>query len=392
MRAALKSFFRTARDVGWSIARAVHARLYERLPIEDDLVVFDNFNGRGYGCNPKYIAEALAGSGLRLVWLAKERTGEYPDYIDVVRFDSPAAWKALATARVRVTNVRNYKGIPKKKGQYFIQTWHSMLGFKASERSAERMLDKDYIKQAKIDGRDTDLMIANNAVDELEIRQDFWYGGPVMRAGLPRLAPIVRPSDSRRRYVRKALDIQDGAKVLLYAPTFRDYDMGYCPSFDPGPVLAALESWAGQRFSCVVRLHPNMVGVSIPDSACSVIDASTWPDSQDVLSIADVLVTDYSSIAFESLAAELPVFLYVPDLELYESQSRNLTLLPSESPFPSCKSMEELVLAVESHNEDEMRERYAAYRKKVQLIEDGMGDKAVALKILEVCLAELHGH
>ena len=29
------------------------------LPVKKNKVVFDNFSGRGYGCNPKYIAQAL---------------------------------------------------------------------------------------------------------------------------------------------------------------------------------------------------------------------------------------------------------------------------------------------------------------------------------------------
>ena len=57
----------------------------------------------------------------------------------------------LATAKVIITNYRMTTGFRKRKGQYYIQTWHSSLRLKRVEMDALESLHPAYIKQAKQD-------------------------------------------------------------------------------------------------------------------------------------------------------------------------------------------------------------------------------------------------
>ncbi len=45
--------------VTWPLTRRFLAK-YGALPVKPDKIVIDNYMGQGYGCNPKYVAEALA--------------------------------------------------------------------------------------------------------------------------------------------------------------------------------------------------------------------------------------------------------------------------------------------------------------------------------------------
>lgn len=54
------------------IALPVLKKLFRILPISRNKIVFDNFCGKGYGENPKYIAEAILDSKVKdidLIWL-----------------------------------------------------------------------------------------------------------------------------------------------------------------------------------------------------------------------------------------------------------------------------------------------------------------------------------
>ena len=54
------------------IALPVLKKLFRILPISRNKIVFDNFCGKGYGGNPKYIAEAILDSKVKdidLIWL-----------------------------------------------------------------------------------------------------------------------------------------------------------------------------------------------------------------------------------------------------------------------------------------------------------------------------------
>ena len=125
--------------------------LLKKCKIKSDKIVFINFNGKGYGCNPKYIAEGLLQNDKKIdmVWLVNSFHWKIPLEIRKVKFSSIKAMYELATAKVIVTNVKNDLRFKKKDGQYIIQTWHGSYSPKYLEKEAEENLSKQYIKESK---------------------------------------------------------------------------------------------------------------------------------------------------------------------------------------------------------------------------------------------------
>lgn len=120
---------------------AYYKKFCANIAIEDNKIVIDNFNGGSYGCNPKYITEELLkrDKNYDIVWLVKSvkneiEKGYFPAGIRLVGYGTKQALKELASAKLWIDNQRkNYfikKGLTKKEGQYFIQTWHGSLGIK----------------------------------------------------------------------------------------------------------------------------------------------------------------------------------------------------------------------------------------------------------------------
>ena len=133
--------------------------------IQPHKVVFSAYRGGGYGCNPKYVAEALlrlAKDKLDLVWLTREHDPSMPPEIRQVKWGSAAAAREWATARVWVDNVRTRRHVAKKPGQFYVQTWHGCLSPKPLEADIEPLLSQTYIRGAKQDSKDADLFICNN--------------------------------------------------------------------------------------------------------------------------------------------------------------------------------------------------------------------------------------
>ena len=116
---------------------------YANKPVIPNKIVFDNYMGKGYGGNPKYIAEKLLEEypgQYDLVWLVtkKEKAkARFPEGIRPVVYQSAKAYQEYATAGVWVSNYHKIsylkKGLRKRAGQYFIQTWHGSLGIKRIE-------------------------------------------------------------------------------------------------------------------------------------------------------------------------------------------------------------------------------------------------------------------
>lgn len=361
--------------------------VFRHLPIARKTVVFNNFNGRGFGDNPKYIAQELSGQDVRLVWLCTKETlrSEFPPFITPVCLYHPRGWYYMCTARVLVSNVRNVPGYRKRKGQFYLQTWHGVTWFKRVEKDAQELLGPEYVERAKLDGKMCDLFIANNAFDEELFHTSFWYDGPVMRCGMPRLAPIIRRDAVQRERVLGALGVSPACKTVLFAPTFRDGNITYVPPLDVDRLLAALGQAFGGTFVCLLRLHPNVPKGSFP-AANNVVDASSWPDIQEVLAVADVLVTDYSSICFDFvMGVPRPVYMYIPDMDEYVSGARRPYHDLSQTPFDISCTMDELCQAVLSTNLQQTQERYAKFLREYGFEDDGHGAERVASLILDVC-------
>ncbi|MTV35640.1 CDP-glycerol--glycerophosphate glycerophosphotransferase, partial [Streptococcus pneumoniae] len=106
--------------------------------IKKNKILFINFNGKGYGDNPKSICEYLRVTypELDLVWLAKDNV-DFPDGVRVVRYKSLQSFYEQASSKVWVYNVRNFERLLKKRGQFYIQTWHGASSFKLIEKQAD---------------------------------------------------------------------------------------------------------------------------------------------------------------------------------------------------------------------------------------------------------------
>ncbi|MDR0485906.1 MAG: CDP-glycerol glycerophosphotransferase family protein, partial [Elusimicrobiota bacterium] len=83
---------------------------YRKKKIAPLKIVFNNLDGNGYGCNPKYIAQRILDLDLPfdIVWLVKDEISkdDFPKQIRLEDFNSIKAVYELATAKVIVSNLR----------------------------------------------------------------------------------------------------------------------------------------------------------------------------------------------------------------------------------------------------------------------------------------------
>ena len=307
------------------------------FPIKKDQICFMNFYGRGFGDNPKYICEELHRQypELKLYWLSNKEDG-IPQYVKYVRFRSLKSYYILATARVWVDNVRFSKGVHKKSGQYYIQTWHASHSQKRLEHEAEDKIGKLYIRQAKRDGKITDLMISNSKMQSEDFRNNFWYKGEIMECGAPRNDFLISNKNNTfvATEIKRKLGILDDRKIILFAPTFRDNEDNSYYALDFKLLKQAAEKHYNQQCVVLVRWHPNVADRTQNIKFVNgVINVSEWPDMQELILICDLLITDYSSSIFDAMIIDKEVVIYAPDLEEY-NQTRGLRDFFWKLPFP----------------------------------------------------------
>ena len=143
----------------------------------------------------------------------------------------------------------------------------------------------------------------------------------IVVTGYARTDRLVREKDAPRRPLRARLGVPaDDGKVVLFAPTWKqDSDERSLFPFgiEPDAFCAALSDLGRRTGATVVlRTHlnsgPGAVDVSRHERLRSLPYAD-YPDTEEVLLATDVLVCDWSSIAFDFLLLERPaIFLDVP--------------------------------------------------------------------------------
>lgn len=358
-----------------------------RLPIFPlrNQIVFDNFNGHGYGCNPKYIAEEIISRKLpyRLVWVVDANTYSFPEQIDTVRINSLKYFRTLATSKVWVDNVRKETNIRKKPGQLYIQVWHGFVPFKKMEKNAEGTRSKHAIEKSKHDSEMIDFFTSGCRMrTELYSSGAFYYSGEVYECGTPRNDLLI--SDNRPyEKVYSHFEIDRSKKIFMYAPTFRN-------SKDLSPYLTELDvvtEWLRQRFGenyiCLVRLHPSMRNMGEEfTKGKDCINASGYDDIQELLAVADVVVSDYSDVLFEASLAKAKVFVYATDIADYMDE-RSFYLKLEDLPYSIATNLNELKANIIGFDESKYMQNVEAFFTAVGVNELGNASAKVVDRIVE---------
>jgi CDP-glycerol glycerophosphotransferase len=343
------------------------------LPVDKKKVVFSNYYGKGFGDNGKAIAEELLrrDSGLKLVWLTDEAgAASLPQGVTPCPYHSPRRYLALATAAVWVDNCR--KGARyKKKGQHYLQTWHG-FALKRIERDVVSHLDGDFETYARRDSQQIDLIVSDSDFMTGVYQRAFWYDGPVEKLGSPRNDLLARQDEGIYAQVRRSFGLEAGRKIVLYAPTFRADHSLEPYQVDYPRLRRVCEEKFGGKFAVLIRLHPNVMELAkdLTFDGDTTFDASPYPDMQELLAAADVVITDYSSLMFDFMLTGRPCFQFATDIEAYRGD-RNFYFPLDQLPFALAENNDQLEEAISAFQPEDYRRRLEAFQAQVGLCTDG---------------------
>ena len=353
------------------------------LPVQNNKVVFCSAGGRGFGDNPKAVALALMEQqpGLDLVWLTKDVKIELPAGVRPCPYGTPQAVRELSTAKVWVNDSRGGAHF-KRKNQRYLQTWHG-FALKHIERQAVN-LPEHYVEQCKKDSEMIDLIVSNSAFMTKVYREDFWYDGEIREFGSPRNDILFHANDCGGK-VKGFFGLEQDCNLLLYAPTFRDDGSTECYAIDPAAALAACEKRFGGQWAALLRLHPNAAALSkglFPYDGKRILDATSYPDMQELLIACDLLITDYSSSMFDYALSGKPCIQFATDVEAYQ-KGRGFYFPLDGLPFPMARSNEELCGIIAEFDEAAQQKRWSAFTEENGFCEDGHAAQRCAQWILD---------
>ena len=371
-RSLIKWYYRLEKDCFENADKMERLKkTLSRLPIDNNKIVFDNMGGKGYGDNPKYIAEELLKQPeqYKMIWIVNKNDSVFPMGITPVLKHSLRAYYEVATAKAWVTNARFRRLTSKRNDQVLLQTWHAGQAMKKIEGDAETKIIASYIQAAKVDGQECDGIIVDGKQNEDIFQRAFWLNPDceLLRYGSPRTDILINEKDNKEliNSVKDKLGIRRESFLVLYAPTFRKGHRMDAYIDDYFSLYNALKT----RFSDVtiaVRFHPNMMnkmGEIEWSEYPFLVNATMYSDSQELVLASDCLITDYSSIAYDFAIINKPVFLYQVDQEAY-IEERGVYPLFFDQPFTLNRTFEELLHEINSFSQEEMEKRIQLFYSK----------------------------
>ena len=133
---------------------------------------------------------------------------------------------------------------------------------------------------------------------------------------------------------------------------------------------AALEARFGGEWVILLRMHYYLADRAMAAAADYLRNATEYPDMQDLLLCADVLLTDYSSCMWDFSLMEKPCFLYARDIAEYRGERNFYT--PIEGwPFPLASDNGELARAIADFDEAAYRTAVHRHHKELGSTESG---------------------
>lgn len=322
-------------------------------PLDASLVLLQCGGGDSIDGDPSAIDRALARMRpeLRRVWGVRSSDVLPPDGAETVTVGSARWHEALRTAGTLISDDELGAWFEPAEGQRWLQTLQG--------HPDKAMGEVQELAQGFSPGRITRLgarrndawtaLLAASPEAEALAREALGYTGVVLTVGLPRTDPLLAADrDAVRADVRRRLAIDADDTVVLYAPTYRDAQVGRVRSA-PLPreldimALAALPQPRG-RTRVLLRAHR----FDAPDAAAwtrgsAVQDVTDYPRVAELMLAADVAVLDYSALRFDWALTGKPAICFVPDLDVQQLRRPSLLPYPQTAPGPIVSSTAEVL-------------------------------------------------
>lgn len=331
--AKIRNFLMQSASPEWEM---FYAEYHEKEQLEETWILYEYSSGIGMGGNPYAIFKSFEKmpefADYIHIWAiqgAEENRilqDEYRQYRNVIfiHFHSQAYAYFLAKARYLITNSFFPHIFSKKQNQVLINTWNSTavkkLGYdmpngrKAVKNMIRNMLMADYIISPN--------EFMSKIIDK-SFRLTGLFEGRYIEEGRPG-SDLVRLTN-REEIIRKlrvrGTRVDSGKKIILYAPVRTKNNAAN--------FMSDMQKFTGfyshltrhittDEYQILMRPHKYIYENLTEEwrkQGCFVFYGI---DMNELLSVTDILVTDYSEIFFDFLHKGKPILFYLPDMQSYQ--------------------------------------------------------------------------
>lgn len=285
----------------------------------------------------KLLSDCLIEHGVETVVLAKTLK---KSFVGVITYCAQMMQQMYHIATSKIIVIDGYcvpvSVLPKKK-QKVIQMWHALGAIKKFGWQSIDNPDghsKELSQIMNMHGNYDYVLCPSVATGEFFAEAFRVPTSKLAYYGLPSI-DFIRENDKQARHqIENSYPKVKAKKNVLYVPTFRkDAEL------DLEKLISGFDF---DRFNLIIKKHFLDKGdYSWAENAGAIVD--TAYSSMEWLRICEVVVTDYSAIAFEAAILERELYIFqMDDMEYMEKVGLNMDLCDEAIGEYVCKSEEEL--------------------------------------------------
>lgn len=361
----------------WWRAKKKFIRIYEQTPIDDHKILIEASHGAVATGNIFYILRYLAQS---------EKYKDYQIYLSargrmvrpfqkllelygiqnvkITVLASEEYFRLLNGAKYLINDTTFSQYFMKKEGQVYLNTWHG-TPLKALGKGVKS--EPHGLSNVQKNLASADYLLFPNAHTRDALIEDYMLEnisrGSYIMSGYPRNEAFF--DKDRCQTIRDELELGE-EKIYAYMPTYRGaVSKGFTPKNTHylNYYLYELDKQLTDNEILYVNLHP-LAKKDVDFRQFSHI--RNFPDkyeTYDFLNVADVLITDYSSVFFDYACSGKKIVLFTYDEEEYLND-RGMYMSMDELPFPRVADVDSLLSELRSeknYDDREFLERFCKF-------------------------------
>lgn len=303
--------------------KCIYTEFYESEKVIDTFILYQSHTARNMSCNPyaifKYLLQHSDFKNYIHIWAVNDIESVPKKYkklknVVLVKPGSVLYLKYLACAKYLINSGSFFRFFIRKKEQKYLATWHGtplkFLGKDIKRGFLDyEVTQKDFLQSTHIIAPNKHT--ASVLIDRYDI--EGIYSGMVYESGYPRIDTTINITDAEKKLIKKQLGIKEDKKIILYAPTYRNSFEKADLNFEQ--VRKDIEILQESTdYTVLYRGHYTT------EQNTNILSVSREIDTNELLSIVDVLITDYSSIFFDFMVLERPIIFYAYDYEQYKNE------------------------------------------------------------------------
>lgn len=318
----LVKFFKPLKQLYNSIGTFLLKILKIFVKPQDNLILFSSFGGKKFDDSPRAIYDAMINDRrfdkYEIVWAFHTPEKYIIKRGKKIKTDTIKYFITALKARCWISNSAIERGLNfKGKNTYYLNTWHGTpIKVMGSDIPAENNTeDSKFVNRV-------DLRTAQSTYEVNIFSRVFnTETEKFLICGLPRNDVLLDRSRETKQLMMRKIGLPENKKVILYAPTFREYERDSTLNCILAPPMDFIK-WRkklGEEYVLLIRAHYEVTKVlNIVEDDGFVFDVSDYTELNDLMLASDMLISDYSSIFFDYSILDRPMLCFTYDYEQYK--------------------------------------------------------------------------